>query len=357
MAKKIISALFMAVFLLVFQSLPAQVIAPPAKEKERVRLFDSEEPISMNFAVSIKGLKADTNDSVYMDQEIQVQNLNGEWEALPFELRTRGNFRLDRCYYPPMRIRMAKDDSKGTLFQGNRKLKLVLPCSRSKNGDSYVGKEYLAYKMNELVTEYSFRTRLVKVTFTNLDDRKQEPVELLGFVIEDDEDAAERFEGEILDGMKITPQIMADTATVLHDFFQMMIGNTDWSGLYQHNQKVMKLDSKTVVPFAYDFDMTGLVNPPYAQVNSNISITKITERLYRGFCRDESVFQYARKVFLEKENEIMGLVETYKPYYSEADSKAMKSFLGDFFSILKSDRVFQDQIVESCRKPDGTYGF
>jgi hypothetical protein len=357
MTKKITSALCMVVFLLVFQSLTAQILAPPAPEKERVRLFDSDEPLAINFSVSIKDLRANTNDSVYMDQEIQVQNPDGGWETLPFELRTRGNFRLDRCYYPPMRIRMSKDDAKGTFFQGNRKLKLVLPCSKSKSGDSYVAKEYLAYKMNELISEYHFKSRLVNVTFVNLDDRKQEPVELLGFVIEDDEDAAQRFDGEILDGRKITPQIMADTATVLHDFFQMMIGNTDWSGLYQHNQKVMKLDAKTVIPFAYDFDMTGLVNPPYAQVNSNISISKVTERLYRGFCRDESVFQYARKVFLEKENAIMGLVETYKPYYSEAEAKAMKSFLGDFFSILKSDKVFQDQIVESCRKPDGTYAF
>mgnify|MGYP005751148863 FL=1 len=328
-----------------------------SQEKEREQLFDSDEPFFMNMALSIKELRSKTNDSTFMTQEIQVKNGEGQWEALPFEIRTRGNFRLDNCFYPPTRIKMDKDDAKGTLFQGYRRLKLVMPCSRAKSAESLVGKEFLAYKLFELVTEYTFHTRLVQLTFTNLDDRKQEPVEMLGFVIEDDDDAAQRFEGEMMDGMKITPQIMEDTSTVIHDIFQMMIGNTDWSGLYQHNQKVMKLDSKTVVPFAYDFDMTGLVNPPYAQVNTNISISKVTERLYRGFCRDEAIFQYARGVFLKKENEMLGLIDTYQHLYSDADAKSMRNYINDFYSLLKSDRMFQAKIVEACRKPDGTYDF
>lgn len=328
-----------------------------AQEKEREQLFDSEEPFFMKMELSIKELRSKTNDSTFMPHEIQVKNAEGEWEALPFEIRTRGNFRLDNCFYPPTRIKMDKDDAKGTLFQGYRRLKLVMPCSKAKSAESLVGKEFIAYKLFELVTEYTFHTRLVQLTFTNLDDRKQEPVEMLGFVIEDDDDAAQRFDGEMMDGKKITPQIMEDTATVIHDIFQMMIGNTDWSGLYQHNQKVMKLDSKTVVPFAYDFDMTGLVNPPYAQVNSNISISKVTERLYRGFCREEAIFQYARRVFLNKENEMMALIDTYQHLYSDADAKSMRNYISEFYSILKSDKMFEAKVIQACRKPDGSYDF
>ena len=350
MYKKTLSALSLGFFF--FASLGTF-----AQEKEKDRLFDSQEPLALKMNTSIKDLKSQTNETTFISQEISVQNQAGEWEAFPFEIRTRGNFRLDNCFYPPTRIKLEKETAKGTIFQGSRRLKLVLPCSRGKNADSFVGKEYVAYKMYDLVGKYTFQTRLVKVTFTNLDDKKGESVELLGFVIEDDDDAAERFDGEILDGTKIPPQIMQDTATVIHDFYQMMIGNTDWSGLYQHNEKVMKLDEKTVVPIAYDFDMTGLVNPPYSQVNSNISISKVTERLYRGFCRDEAMYQYVRKLFLEKENEIMGLIPEYQAYYAEADVKTMNSFVSEFFNILKSDKLFQAKIVESCRKPDGSYGF
>ncbi|WP_338225273.1 hypothetical protein [Algoriphagus confluentis] len=319
------------------------------------RLFDSNEVLELDMSISLKKLRVETNDSTFMTQDISV-NEEGTWETYPFEIRTRGNFRLKNCYYPPTRIRMAKDDAKGSIFQGTRKLKLVLPCAKGKNSGNYVGKEYLAYKMYELVTDYYFRTRLVKMKLTNLDDKKGEQEELLGFVIEDDDDVAQRFDAEISE-KKIPPNIMEDTATVIHDFYQMMIGNTDWSGLYQHNQKVMIVGQKTIYPLAYDFDMCGLVNPPYAQVNSAVPISKVTERLYRGFCRDESLFQYVRQHFLDKESELMGLIDQYQDLYTSADLKAMKSFVSEFFVMLKSDKLFKDRIVSSCRNLDGSYSF
>ncbi|GMQ24886.1 hypothetical protein Aoki45_15680 [Algoriphagus sp. oki45] len=327
----------------------------PVFAQEEKRLFDTEEALELEMSTSIKRLRSETNDSTFITQDIAVYE-NGTFENYPFEIRTRGNFRLENCYYPPTRIRMAKDDAKGSIFQGTRKLKLVLPCSKGKNSGNYVGKEYLAYKMYELVTDYYFRTRLVKMKFTNLDDKKGEQEELLGFVIEDDDDVAQRFDAEISD-KKIPPNIMEDTATVIHDFFQMMIGNTDWSGLYQHNQKVMIVGQKTIYPLAYDFDMCGLVNPPYAQVNSAVPISKVTERLYRGFCRDESLFQYVRQHFLDRESELMGLIDQYQDLYTSADLKAMKSFVSEFFGMLKSDKLFKDRIVSSCRNLDGSYSF
>lgn len=320
------------------------------------KLFDSEAPFSMKMSFSIKELRAKTNDSTFMDSEISVETSPGNWQAFPFEIRTRGNFRLENCFYPPMRIKLKKDDAKGTIFQGNRSLKLVLPCSKSKTADSFLGKEYLAYQLYEKVTEYTFDTRLVKVQLTNLDDKKAESVVLLGILIEDDDEVADRFDGEIID-KKIPPSIMEDYATVRHDLFQMMIGNTDWSGLYQHNQKAMVIGEKTIIPLAYDFDMTGLVNPPYAQVNSAVGITSITERVYRGFCRQEAVMQAVRKEFLEKEATIFQTVEDSNMYFSESDGKAVRAYLKEFYDILKSDKLFQAKVVGGCRNPDGTYSF
>lgn len=324
--------------------------------QEIEKLFDSEVPISLKMSFSIKEIKSKTNDSTYMDSEISVQTSSGGWETFPFEIRTRGNFRLANCYYPPMRIKLKKDEAKGTIFQGNRSLKLVLPCSKSKFADSFLGKEYLAYQLFEQVTPYTFDTRLVKVEFTNLDDKKAEPVTLLGILIEDDDEVAKRFDGEILT-KKIPPSIMEDSATVRHDLFQMMIGNTDWSGLYQHNQKAMVIGEKTIIPLAYDFDMTGLVNPPYGQVNSAVGIEKITDRVFRGFCRNPELVQTIRKEFLAKESKIFETIELNKQYFSEADSKWINNFIIEFYDILKNDKLFQQKVLEACRKADGTYGF
>jgi hypothetical protein len=320
-------------------------------------LFKTQDPLSVEFSFSIKQLRSETNDSTYIDSKMIYEVSPGVTDTLDIEIRTRGNFRLDNCFYPPMRVKMKKDDIENTLFKGDRSLKLVLPCSKSKTADNFLGKEFLSYKLYEEATPYFFRTRLLRVKLVNTDEKKGEVVDMLGFFIEDDDEVADRFDGEILDGKKIIPTLMEDTATVRHDFFQMMIGNTDWSGLFQHNQKVMKLDQRTIVPIAYDFDMTGLVNPPYAQVNSSVGIERVTDRVYRGFCRSPELMQTIRQEFLAKEDRILGLVNEYKAYYSEADLKAVSSFLNEFYDLLNSDKLFKQQILDKCRKADGSQSF
>lgn len=320
-------------------------------------LFKTQDPLSVEFSFSIKQLRSETNDSTYIDSKMIYEVSPGVTDTLDIEIRTRGNFRLDNCFYPPMRVKMKKAEVENTLFKGDRSLKLVLPCSKSKSADNLLGKEFLSYKLYEEATPIFFRTRLLRVKLINTDDKKGEVLELLGFFIEDDDEVADRFDGEILDGKKIIPTLMEDTATVRHDFFQMMIGNTDWSGLFQHNQKVMKLDERTIVPIAYDFDMTGLVNPSYAQVNTKVGIERVTDRVYRGFCRDPELLQTIRQEFLAKEDRIFGLTHEYKSYYAEADQKTMNAFLREFFDMLKSDKLFKQQILDKCRKADGSQSF
>ncbi len=320
-------------------------------------LFDSEEPLPIELKFSIKQLKAETDDTTFMASQMIFESAPGQKDTLEIEIRTRGNFRLENCFYPPMRVKMKKKVAANTVFQGDRNLKLVLPCSKAKTADIYLGKEYLAYQLYEDIAEYTFHTRLLRVKLTNTDDKKGETVELLGFFIEDDDDVADRFGGKILGDKRIIPTLMEDTATVRHDFFQMMIGNTDWSGLFQHNEKVLMLDEKTIVPLAYDFDMTGLVNPPYAQVNKNIGIERVTDRLYRGFCRDPKLMQTIREELLAKETRIFETVEKNRKYIDEAHSKACRQYLKEFFDILKSDRLFGQKILNACRSNTASQTF
>lgn len=313
------------------------------------RLFDSDEPMPVELKFSIKQIKSETNDSTFIDSQMIFESAPGQKDTLDIEIRTRGNFRLENCFYPPMRVKMKKKDAENTVFQGNRNLKLVLPCSKAKTADNYLGKEYLAYQLYEDIAEYTFQTRLIRVKLVNTDDKKGETEELLGFFIEDDDEVAERFGGKILDDKRIIPTLMEDTATVRHDFFQLMIGNTDWSGLFQHNEKVLMLDEKTIVPLAYDFDMTGLVNPPYAQVNNNIGIERVTDRLYRGFCRDPQLLQSIRSEILAKESQVFETVEENSKYFGESDAKTCRSYLKEFFDILKSNGLFEQKVLKACR--------
>lgn len=319
--------------------------------QESKNLFSEQEPLEIKMQFSIKDLKKETNDSTYVDSFIQYKNEEtGSWDSLDIDLRVRGNFRLANCYYPPLRVKIKKKQSKGTIFDENRNLKLVIPCNKAGGADSDIVKEYMCYKMAEPVMDYSFQTRMVKIYFLNEDDRKGEVNELIGFFIEDDDDVADRFDGEILDGKKILGTVLEDSAAVRHDFFQLMIGNTDWSTMFQHNMKILKLDAKTVVPLAYDFDMTGIVNPPYSQVSNLVDIEHVTERLYRGYCREESLMQAIRQEYLASEPEVWAVVDKHESMVDKGDMRVFRSYLEEFFNILREDRLFESQILMECRK-------
>lgn len=318
---------------------------------QEVDLFSDQEALEIKMKFSIKDLRKQTNDSTYMESQLQVKNTEtGDWETLGIDLRVRGNFRLEHCYYPPLRLKVKKKQAKGTIFEENRNLKLVIPCTKANGADGDIIKEYICYKLAEPVTDFTFQTRLVKVYFENEDVKKGEEVELVGFFIEDDDDVADRFGGEILEGKKILGTLLEDSAAVRHDFFQLMIGNTDWSTMFQHNMKIMKLDAKTVVPLAYDFDMTGIVNPPYSQVSNLVDIEHVTERLYRGYCREESLMQAIRQEFLNLEQDIWEKVAEHEGMLDKIDYKNFSSYLKDFFIIIQEDRIFESKILMACRE-------
>jgi hypothetical protein len=68
----------------------------------------------------------------------------------------------------------------------------VTPCHDSRDDyQRYVYKEYLAYKAYQLFTPAAFRVRLVEITYEDLNDNYDTRTKI-GFLIEDDENMAER---------------------------------------------------------------------------------------------------------------------------------------------------------------------
>jgi type III secretion system FlhB-like substrate exporter len=172
---------------------------------------------------------------------------------------------------------------------------------------------------------------------------------LTGFLIEDDDLIAQRLGGKVLE-QNIPSQLLNDTAAVVNDFFEYMIANTDWSTTGLHNSKVIQLANKKKVPLSYDFDMAGLVNAPYATINESLGIKNVQERLYRGYCRNESVMNYVRSEYLRQESAIMKVMNDHRSYFNENEFIQMKMFIEQFFTNLKIDKQFRDGILLSCRK-------
>ncbi|SMD41940.1 hypothetical protein SAMN00777080_0475 [Aquiflexum balticum DSM 16537] len=321
-----------------------------AQENDISPLFENQETMEIKLSYSIKALKKEKQDSVYFPSVVHYKVPGEEWDSLTMNLRARGNFRRNNCFFPPIRIKIKKKDAKGTLFEGNNNLKLVVPCQSGKADIDLVMKEYLCYKLSEPVIPYHFKTRLANLTLIDISGKNPKTFEVKGFFIEDDDVVAKRHNSKIAKDRQIVPLRQQALSSVRIDFFEFMIANTDWSAMAQHNIKVMQTnDTKEYIPIPYDFDMSGLVNANYAVTSELLSISNVRQRIYRGFCRTPEDFEQVRAEFIEKESQIMKSVDDLSSELNPKDIADIKLFLGEFFNILKSDKLFNEQILSQCR--------
>ncbi len=312
-------------------------------------LFSTSEPVEIKLGFSIEELRLSESDTVYFPSILHYKTQGSDWDSLEVLVRARGNSRRTRCDFPPIRIKIEEEASKNTLFEGEKALKLVVPCEEFNNYLALVRKEYLIYKFYEEVTPYHFNTTSVNLSLTDTEGRKPKTYEIPAFLIEDDDKTAERFGGQITDLRIIRPDLLNDTTALIQDIFAFMVGNTDWSNTTKHNVKVMEREGQKLVPFPYDFDQAGFVDAPYAKPYDHLQIESTKDRLYRGICRDAELMAYAKAIFLSKESNIMGLVNSLENEIPKSQFKEASKFMSEFFEILKDDKEFQKQITDNCQ--------
>ncbi|MBL30439.1 MAG: hypothetical protein CMC81_04290 [Flavobacteriaceae bacterium] len=310
-------------------------------------LFQNDEPLKIKLNYSNKEMNKKTNDSTFIETQMSYEEA-GTWKNIDVRLRARGNFRRSECYFPPIKMKIKKVDRKGTLFEGNKNLKLVLPCKQESDKNDNIMKEYMAYKLYEQISPYHFNVRRVNIEFSEKRGKKEKMHQLKGFLIEDDKVIAKRFEGKVVDRF-IHPLAMDASVSVQNAMFNFLLGNTDISVAYQHNAKLLYIDKK-LIPLSYDFDMSGFVNPSYATVNETLGINSVRDRKYRGFKRDTSIMQETRDLYISKKSDLVSIVESHKSEFdSEKEYKETIGFLNEFYEIIEADKSFQKEILDAMR--------
>jgi len=313
-------------------------------------LFQNEEPLKIKLKYHNKNLKKEIIDTILFDSQISYEQ-DGVWKDVDVKLRSRGNFRRNTCYWVPVKVKIKKSAAKGTIFQGNKSLKLVLPCMKEPDNNDNIMKEYIAYKLYEQISPYHFNARRVDVDFTEIygrKDKERKMVQLKGFLIEDDDIVAKRFDGKVVDRF-IHPLAMDAETSVQNAFFNFLIGNTDISVAYQHNAKLLYI-GKRLIPLSYDFDMTGFVNPSYATVNETLGIKTVKDRIYRGFKRDGSILESVRQHYISKKVELTSILEAHASQFdNEREYKETYKFLNSFYEVLENDKKFKSEILDAAR--------
>jgi hypothetical protein len=101
-------------------------------------LFESNEVLQITIAGKLSDVLKDRGDNPkYHSLTFSYVAKNNSTIYMPVKIKTRGHFRKDKsnCTWPPLMINFSKKDiPRSSPFEGQDKLKLVMPC----RGDDYV---------------------------------------------------------------------------------------------------------------------------------------------------------------------------------------------------------------------------
>ncbi len=321
--------------------------AKAQKEDWPDSLFDYNHPFNITVSYDFNVFNKMKDDKEYMPAKISYFLPDSTYIERSIRIRPRGISRRDMCTHPPLKIEFPDSLYGVKHFNKWGKMKLVSICQQSANYDQYIIKEYLIYKAYEKLTDISFKTYLVNITFIDTGSKKSYTSP--GFFLEDIDHLAKRMKGKEIETNGLKPTAF-DTATFdLMALFQYMIGNTDWNVSNLHNIKLISIDNKKwpkPIPVPYDFDYSGVVNAMYA-VNEIPGLDNVRDRYYMGICRTEKYYMPVIKLFREKKQEIYD-VFTNCNRLNAYNKKDVISYLDSFYDIIKDDKYIGKRIYGNC---------
>lgn len=228
-------------------------------------------------------------------------------------------------------------------------MKLVSGCALNSANEELVLKEYLAYKIYNMITDFSFRVRLAKIKLKEVSGKEYSQY---GFFIEDVDDMAKRLNcreyKKQIKGSWLTDKVQMTMVSI----YQYMIGNTDWSLPSSHNIKFVQLRNDTAsFPYTvpYDFDYSGLVNAPYAIPQPEFNIERVTDRIYRGTPSSPGEIESILSIFRERKDFITALVTNFEPLKKGA-KESMLNYINDFYESINDKKTVRDLFVEGRPK-------
>ncbi len=324
----------------------AQAKSQPLFEEESALEATLRGPLGRAYR---QGPKAEPSE---FEGQWRYENAEGETVELKVEFRQRGNMRRVACSLPPLRLDFVKSEVAGTLFDGQNKLKLVGVCERDRDYRDYVMLEYLTYRAYALLTPASLDTRLLELRYD--DTVGSASMRRPGFLIEDIDALAARLGMKELGTPYVNREDLDPDASAVAELFAYMIGNTDFSTIRGakgedccHNVKLLTGGEGGIVPVPYDFDSAGLVDTPYALPAKKLPIKDTRTRLFRGICKAPEHFERARTLFLEREDEILGLFGDRKAIGTRTRVRAQR-YLRTFFEVLSDPERFERDVVAAC---------
>ena len=316
---------------------------------DSVKFFTDENPIEITLTTDIRKLQTEKKLNVYQDATVNCRFPDSSVIDEKIRVCSRGHNRKLECNIPPLLLNFHNSSSPKLNKLG--KLKLVIGCGTGSANEQLLLKEYLCYKIYNLLEEKSFRVRLVKVNYRDTRD-KMKPFTQYAFFIEDDNDLARRTGCVKKDKVQMHQESTNRELMTKVAVYEYLVSNGDWSVPGNHNIKLL-YDKKNVTgpPYAvpYDFDRSGLVNADYAVPDPILGTETVTERVYRGFSRTREELEAAFEVFKKQRDNINAAINNC-PYLPGKIKKDIIGYIDDFYRTINNKSQVQTVFIDNARK-------
>ena len=325
----------------------AQEPAPTPKS-----LFATDAPIRFKIQGPVSSIARKAAKSV--EPQAATLSLTAPAESHPIRLSARGLSRRTGgiCDFPPLRVEFTQPPGATSLFAGQRRLKLVTHCKSSGGHQQHVLMEYSAYRLLNELTPLSHRVRLATVDYAEPSGKVS--ISRWGFFIEDLDDLARRnglAEARVGDRINASQLEPAQAARVA--LFMYMIGNLDWSMRAGpqgegccHNSRLLA-GGPALMPVAYDFDYSGLVDAPYAVPPEQVRVRSVRQRQYMGYCRHNAQVLAAAAEFRSR-RPALEAVYSQVPGIEDRTRRKAVAYLGSFFDQISTDAAVRTNLLKDC---------
>ena len=320
------------------------------------RLFRSDDVLEVTITGPLRTLMNERSAERDLPGKISYVDETGAIVEVDIGLRTRGHYRRQKriCSFAPIRLDFKKSQTADTLFRKQDKMKLVTHCrSNSTRFEQVLLKEYLSYRFLNEMTPYSFRVRLLHITYVDTDRNNDERVSY-GFLIEHRDRLAKRIDLPQVTVKRTNADDLLGDYTNLTSVFQYFIANTDYSPVAGepndfccHNSTLFGDEGQPWYPVPYDFDMAGMTDAPYATPNPGYNIRNVRQRLYRGRCQHIEYLPESLQIFRDNREAFYALVENM-PDLNGSSKRRMYKLMESFYKLIDDPKAVDKKIVRKC---------
>jgi hypothetical protein len=340
----------------------AAFVASAQDNNEPDPLFASDEIIDVEIEAPFGFLTSERPNDEEVAGKFRYTADDGSLIEFDVAVRTRGRLRRTKetCQFPPLRLNFKKSEVKGSLFDKQSRLKVVTHCRKQARYEQAVISEYLAYRIYNLLSDASYRVRLIRPTYAYTDEERQ--IQSYAILIEHKNRIGKRLNAKTIqiddpDTEEIERAMVQDLRrpdSNLASVFQYFIGNTDFSPFKAppgqdccHNQTLFAREGEPHYTVPYDFDQSGLVNAPYALPNPRFKLRSVRQRLYRGRCVNNGYLPATLQLFNDKRDDIEALIRNQEGL-TNGVAKQMLAYIKQFYGIINSPGRLNREIVKKC---------